>query len=67
MIRDITPPWVYPHSAIAKVQVFDKNKSSYIEGYYCFETQTWKDLKGSRISIIGWKYCNNQKTLQVKS
>jgi hypothetical protein len=59
MIRDIMPPWVYP--TVPKVQVFDKNKSRYVEGYYCFETQRWKDIKGANISVIGWKHCNIHK------
>lgn len=54
MISDAMPPWIYP--TVSVVKVFDKNKNGYIEGYYCFETQTWKNTKGVKIVTTGWKY-----------
>lgn len=54
MISDIMPPWVFPTSETVKV--LEKKQRRFIEGYYCFVEQKWKDTAGKTISIVGWKH-----------
>jgi len=52
MIKDLSPPWIYPKNQPVRVLVQDHK--NYLEGVYCFKTKQWHDLKGQKITVLGW-------------
>lgn len=63
MIKDLTPPWIYPTAQ--PVKAFENKSKNYLEAVYDFKTQKWYDLKGKNITIIGWLQ-NDANLEQIK-